>query len=100
MPTAVRAWGRVVLLGPTRAELATWAIGGTGSPDLAVVDALGRWQLAARRSGGAIVLRDVCDELAELLELAGLCGEVGGEAEPGEQLLGVEEGVEPADPVA
>jgi hypothetical protein len=41
-------------------------------PDLALVEALARLQLAARRDGCSIRLRDPCAELAALLELAGL----------------------------
>jgi hypothetical protein len=76
-------------------------------PDLALVDALARLQLAARRLGCSIRLHDPCEELRELLELAGLA-ELGAgglglslearrEAEGGEQ-LGVEEVVQPGDP--
>lgn len=92
-------WARVVLLHSAGFEAAAATIGGPGAPDLAVVDALARWQLAARRGGGAIRLVEVSGELAELLELCGLRRQVGGQAEGGEQ-VGVEEGVEPADPVA
>ena len=41
-------------------------------PDLALVDALARLQLAARRCGCAIWLRDPCPEVRELLDLVGL----------------------------
>ena len=68
--------------------------------DLALVDALARLQLAARRSGTAIHLRGASPELRALLELVGLAGalplEAGREAELGEQ-LGVEEVVQPGD---
>jgi len=40
--------------------------------DLALVDRLARIQLAARRIGGAIVLRHPSTDLTELLALAGL----------------------------
>jgi hypothetical protein len=79
-----------------------------GGCDLSVVDGLARLQLAARRLGGSIMLRGVGAELAELLDLAGLAdilpavlddgGEIGRKAEGGKQ-LGVEEGVQPGDPV-
>jgi hypothetical protein len=95
----VVAWGRIVFLGPTGAEVATGTIAGPGSPDLAVVDGLARTQLAARRLGGSVRLRDVSEELGRLLDLVGLRREVGGEPEGGEQ-AGVEEGVEGGDPVA
>ncbi|HWC10920.1 MAG TPA: hypothetical protein VG455_06820 [Acidimicrobiales bacterium] len=90
-------------------EVASWPLTGDG-PDLSAVDALARLQLAARRLGCSIRLRDACSELSELLDLVGLeevvsgppgprtCLEVGGEAEGGEQ-AGVEEVVVPDDPV-
>jgi hypothetical protein len=97
---AVVAWGWVVLMGPRRAEVTAWWIGGQGRPDLATVDGLARSQLFAHRLGGSLVLRDACEELEALLDLVGLRREVGGQTEGGEQVLGVEEGVEPGDPVA
>jgi hypothetical protein len=93
----VVAWGRVVLVGRAGVEVAAWVVAGPGAPDLSIVDALARWQLSARRRGGSIRLREVGVELAELLDLAGLRREVGGEPEGGEQVA-VEEGVEPGDP--
>ena len=69
--------------------------------DLALVDALVRFQLVARRDGGRLQLRDVSRELRELLEFVGLAGVLGlepcGQAELGEQ-LGVEKVVQPGDP--
>jgi hypothetical protein len=74
--------------------------------DLALVEALARLQLAARRLGCSIRLRDPCEELCGLLDLVGLADvvagaalplEAGGEAEDGEQ-LGIEEVVQPGDP--
>jgi hypothetical protein len=98
-----------------QSELASWPMTGDGRPDLSVVDALARMQLAARRAGCAIQVRDVCPQLSELLDLVGLCGWAGpgrpclevvdlaGEArrqpEDGEQ-VGVEEVVVADDPVA
>ena len=107
MATVV-AWGWVVLMGPRRAEVTAWWIGGQGRPDLAHhrknnardVDGLARSQLFAHRLGGSLVLRYACEELEALLDLVGLRREVGGQTEGGEQVLGVEEGVEPGDPVA
>jgi hypothetical protein len=78
-------------------------------PDLAVVDALARLQLAARRYGCSIRVHGTGPDLGALLELVGLadvlpaCGtdglrlELGGEAE-GLEELGVQEVVEPGDP--
>lgn len=66
----------------------------SGDVDLRVVDALARLQLAARRSGATLVVRGCA-----LLELAGLV-EVIGQAEAGEERLGVEEVVDVGDPPA
>ena len=67
-------------------------------PDLVLVDSLARLELAARRLGCSIRLRDPCAELRELLELVGLSEllalEARREVEGGEQ-LGVEEVVQP-----
>ena len=71
--------------------------------DLALVDALVRLQLIARRRGWRVRLGEVSDELRGLLELVGLADvlalEARREAEGGEQ-LGVEEVVQPGDPPA
>jgi hypothetical protein len=68
-----------------------------GRADLALVDALVRFQLVARRAGARLRLRDASEQLRGLLELVGLAGvlalEPRGKAEPGEQ-LGVEEVVQ------
>jgi hypothetical protein len=97
---ALTAWALVVVLASDGAEVAAWAVEGPGAPDLEVIDTLARTQLRARRVGGAIALRNPSKELLELLDLVGLRREVGGQAEGGEELLGVEEGVEPRDPSA
>jgi hypothetical protein len=75
--------------------------------DLALVDALARLQLAARRHGRSLQLREPCQEVCELLDLVGLADVIVGppgsgleaerEAEGGEQ-LGVQEVVQPRDP--
>jgi anti-anti-sigma regulatory factor len=71
--------------------------------DLALVDALVRFQLVARREGGRLRLRNVSEELRGLLELVGLAEvlelEPRGKAELGEQ-LGIEEVMEAGDPPA
>lgn len=92
------------------AELAAWPLLGSGRPDLAVVDHLARLQLAAGRLGCSIRLRDARVELSAFLDLLGFTGivtpmtELGGEPirepEAGEEVLGVEEVVEPGDPIA
>ncbi len=78
-----------------------------GHPDLALVDALARLQLAARRLGCSLRLRHPGQELCELLDLVGLADVVAGRPglplEPGREAEGdeepdVEEVVQPRDP--
>ncbi len=88
-------------------ELAVWSVDGPAPPDLSVVDAVARLQLAARRAGWSTRLRDPSVALRCLLDLVGLADvlagasglplEDDGQAEGREQ-LGVQEVVEPADP--
>ncbi|MFI8190590.1 STAS domain-containing protein [Streptomyces sp. NPDC085946] len=73
-------------------------VAGLGPPGLAAVDLLARLQLAARRAGGRIRLRDPAPSLRALLDLVGLSFEVEGQPEQREPALGVEEAVEPGDP--
>jgi len=77
---------------------------GFDRPDLSTVNALARLQLAAKRLGWTVRLRNPTVELCSLLEFLGLSDvlaslplEPGGEPEGGEQ-LGVEEVVEAGDP--
>ncbi len=73
-----------------------------GRPDLAMVETLARLQLAASRLGLSVHLQHASQELCELLDFVGLGElllEARGKAERGEQ-LGVEEVVEPGNPVA
>ena len=77
-------------------EVGTWTLMGSPKVDLALVDEVARWQLAARRMGCTIRLRDAAPELIDLLRFVGLV-EMGGEPEGGEQ-IGVEEAVESGDP--
>jgi anti-anti-sigma regulatory factor len=85
-------------------------------PDAATVEALARLQLTALRAGRRICLRSASGELQDLLALVGLVEllpvvepsersgleglEPLGQAEEGEQLLGVEEERDPGDPAA
>jgi hypothetical protein len=87
-------WCRVTILGSDGAELASYALAGPGSPDLATVDVVARLALGARRPGGDIVLTDVSQALADLLELVGLSVEMKRQVEPREETLGVEDGEE------
>jgi hypothetical protein len=88
------------MLGRDDVALGSWPVSGSGPPGLAVVEYLARLQLSARRRGQRIVVHQTCRELQGLLELAGLCGQLGGQVEQGEKPLGAEEAVEPGDPVA
>ncbi|MFK0103538.1 STAS domain-containing protein [Streptomyces sp. NPDC091217] len=86
------------LLGATGAGVVVCDVGGVGPPGLAVVDLLARLELAARRAGGRIRLRDPDPALRSLLRLVGVRFQVEGEAEEREPALGVEEEVEPGEP--
>ena len=79
-------------------EVARWPLVEPGQPDLALVDTLARLQLAARRLGCSICVRDARVELTELLELVGL-REMLGQPEHCEEAR-VDEVVVPDDPVA
>ncbi|WP_159050131.1 STAS domain-containing protein [Streptomyces sp. MMG1533] len=72
--------------------------GGLGPPGLGTVDLLARLELAARRAGGRIRLRDADPGLHALLDLVGLRFEMEGQPEQREPALCVEEAVEPGDP--
>lgn len=79
--------------------VAAWPVTGSGRPDLGTVEALAQLQLAAYRLGVSVEVREMCGELAELVELVGLRRELGREAESGKQVPDVEEAVKPGDPV-
>ena len=86
------------LLGTTRAGVVVCDVAGLGPPGLGTVDLLARLQLAARRAGGRIRLRDPDPALHALLDLVGLRFEVEGQTEQREPALGVQEEVEPGEP--
>jgi ABC-type transporter Mla MlaB component len=88
------------LLETSGAGVVVCDVGGLGPPGLGAVDLLARLQLAARRAGGRIRLRDPDPALAALLDLAGLPVEMEGQPEQREPPLRVEEAVEPGDPAA
>ncbi|MDX3134371.1 STAS domain-containing protein [Streptomyces europaeiscabiei] len=73
-------------------------VAGIGPPGLGVIDVLARLQLAAKRAGGRIRLRDPDPALCALLRLVGLALDVEGQAEEGEPAGGVQEAVESGDP--
>ena len=86
------------LLRTTGGGVVVCDVAGLGPPGLGTVDLLARLQLAARRAGGRIRLRDPDPGLHALLDLVGLRFEVEGQAEQGEPALGVQEEVEPGEP--
>ncbi|MFJ5261273.1 STAS domain-containing protein [Streptomyces sp. NPDC088387] len=86
------------LLEATGAPVVVCDVAGLGPPGLGAVDLLARLELAARRSGGRIRLRDPDPALHALLDLVGLRFEMEGQVEQREPALGVEEAVEPRDP--
>jgi hypothetical protein len=53
-------------------EVGSWRLALREPVDLSMVDALARLQLAARRLGWAVVVRDPPDDLRSLLHLVGL----------------------------
>ena len=63
---------------------------GAEPPDLTTVEAVARLAVVARRMGWRLRLAPPTARLEELLELAGLCVEVGREPEGGEEPFGVE----------
>jgi hypothetical protein len=87
-----------MVVGPDGAELAHVVLEGPGAPDLAAVDDVARLTLAAGRLGGEITLLDLSPAMGALLELAGLGVEMEGQAELGEEPLGVQEGQEETHP--
>jgi len=71
---AVVTWARVDLVAADGRAVTTASIDGPcdGAPDLAVVDVLARWELAARYAGMQLRVRDACRELRELLAFVDL----------------------------
>ncbi|MFF4904490.1 STAS domain-containing protein [Streptomyces sp. NPDC001260] len=86
------------LLESTGAGVVVIDVAGIRPPGLGAVDLLARLQLAARRAGGRVRLRDPAPSLHALLGLVGLRFEVEGQVEEREPPLGVEEEVEPGEP--
>ena len=88
----------IVVLVRDGQELTSWPLLVRDPVDLGLVDEVAHLQLAAKRLGCAIELRDPCPELVALLDLVGLRVEVTRQAEDVEQ-VGVEEVVVPDDPI-
>ncbi|WP_158684933.1 STAS domain-containing protein [Streptomyces sp. LaPpAH-108] len=86
------------LLADGRVGAVVCDVGRIGEPGLWHVELLARLELAARRGGGRIRLRDPAPALAALLALVGLRLQVEGQVEEGEPAGGVQEAVETGDP--
>ncbi len=98
---ALKRWCRVTLVGPDGTVVASCELDGPGSPGLGAVDDLARLALLASRLGGGITLAEVSPAMRELVELAGLCVKMEGQAELGEEPLWIqqrEEEIHPGDP--
>jgi hypothetical protein len=76
-------WCVVIWIRPDGRRLASWRLRGPGAPDLSVVEGLALLQLAARRTGARIALREVSAALDGLLDLTGLRGEAGWDIDGG-----------------
>jgi hypothetical protein len=94
----LQMWCRVTVFGSDGTCQGAWSVWGPGAPTVALVDQLARRQLAALRAGSVLVLSDTCPKLRELLDFLGLGVELGRKAEGREEMLNVEESVEPGDP--
>jgi hypothetical protein len=80
---ALEAWCVVIWIRPGGRQLASWPLCGPGAPDLSVVEGLALLQLAARRAGAHIALREVSAALNGLLDLTGLRSEAGWDIDGG-----------------
>jgi hypothetical protein len=87
MMAATSLWCRITVLDAQGHACAGHSVEGTGEPDLAVVDAIARAALAAKRQGGAIILSQVTPPLRSLLALSGSAVDVQGQVEFGEEPL-------------
>jgi len=71
-----------VVLRDGRGEVEVVALVVAGHVDLGLIASLARLQLAARRAGWSVHLRDATVELCELIELVGLAGVLAADAPP------------------
>ena len=86
-----RRWCRLSLLDDQGVVVAAGELAADTKPDLGAVDLIARISLMARRTGTTVKLEDVCPELVELLDLAGLPVQVERQAERRKQPLRIEE---------
>jgi anti-anti-sigma regulatory factor len=94
----------------TGADLVVCDVGAAEDANAVTVDALARLQLIARRSGRRICIANASPALRDLMELMGLTDALPlstelslqpqGEAEAREHGCGVQEEIEPHDPIA
>jgi hypothetical protein len=84
----------IVVRAPGDVEVVSWPVTTATGDGLAVVDALARLQLAARRWGCAIRVRGAPDDLLGLIDLVGLKAVLTGPAPSGREVAGEAEGLE------
>jgi hypothetical protein len=65
-------WCRIAIADGAGATIATWTVGGAGTPDLGVLDRIARLRLDAKGRGQTLVLSEVCPDLVSLIRFAGL----------------------------
>jgi len=100
---SIQVWCRITLASVDGTVFASWVLEGQGSPDLGTVEDLARLKLLMGRIGGSITLTELSPSLRGLLDLTGIGVEMEGQAERGEEALGVqrsEEEMHPGDPPA
>jgi len=80
-----QVWCRVRLMAPGGDEAGRYSLEGFGDPDLTAIDVVARLGLLAGRQDQRLVLEEVSEAMARLLDLAGLSVEVEGQPEGREQ---------------
>jgi hypothetical protein len=90
--TELQRWCRLTLRDPAGRVIAERVLEGRGGPDLAAVDELAHWALAAVRLGWAMSLSETSSELAALLGLSGLDHLLGSRPTPASPEAGTEAG--------
>ena len=78
-------WCRVRLVAPGGGEAGRYSLEGYGDPDLTAVDVVARLGLLAARQGQHLVLEEISEAMARLLDLSGLGVDVEREPEGREQ---------------
>jgi hypothetical protein len=93
----VELWCRVAVVDAHGTVLVGCAYEGVGTPSLQAVDGVARLALLAKRLGGGLVVSEASPAMCELLDLAGLPVEVGGQPELRKDRFGVQEEGHPSD---